>query len=147
MATLFSLQDRARIRMHLGYPSVELAASVQLGLPSATQPLYLVENAMDLVLPEAADQIRQTVEVMDSILAQLVDANRRLKAMSVDEITLRTGTDPTEQDKLWEQYGNWATILSDQLGAPINPFSARFRTLGLAGYGVSGLIPVIHPGR
>lgn len=141
--------DRARVRRHLGYPNVSMVPTRALGVPALSQPLYLVESAMDRLLPEAADYVRQVIDVMEGIQAQIVDANRRLKAQQLGELKLRrTNDEPTEQELLWGRYGEWATVLSDELAAPINPYSAKFRQLGLAGYGgMQASTPVMHPGR
>ncbi|MCH7584457.1 MAG: type I restriction endonuclease subunit R [Acidobacteria bacterium] len=51
--------DRARVRHHLGYLNVEPVSSIQLGFPAASQPQFLVEIAMDRIIPEAVGMIQK----------------------------------------------------------------------------------------
>lgn len=120
--------DRARVRHHLGYLQTEPVSSIQLGVPSASQALFLVEKQMDRLVPAAVPMILRYLSILDSIELQMVDGLKRLKAVRLGELQLRNSNeDQTEQDLLEREYVRWAKRLADDLGAPLNPFSERFR--------------------
>lgn len=123
--------DRARVRHHLGYLSTEPVSSIALGFPSAQQAQFLVERAMDHILPAAVSRVIQQLNILDAIEGQMVDALDRLQAQQLGELKLRNSNEePVEQDLLEHEYIRWAKRLADDLGVPLNPFSERFRSGG-----------------
>lgn len=131
----FTAQEKERIRYHLGYIQVQPAASIQFGLPRPTQTAFLVESAMNLLIPEAEDRVRRILAVMDGIEAQLIDAQPRLAATQLDELHIRGD----ETDALETEYARWGSRLADIFGVPIYPYSLRYK--GRLGP-VAGSIPV-----
>jgi hypothetical protein len=67
-------EERQRVRYHLGYPSVQPAASISFGLPRPQQTLFLVESAMNLLMPVAENEVRRIIGVMDGVECRLIDA-------------------------------------------------------------------------
>jgi len=129
MAITFTEADKARCRHHLGYLTVEPSAAIQLGFPSAGEAQFLVERAMQRIMPAYQDRVIKTLDILDSIECQMVEALCRLKAIKLGEITISNSTsDPTEQDRLEVEYLRWARRLADDLGVPLNVFSERFRS-------------------
>jgi hypothetical protein len=110
--------ERERVRYHLGYLNTAPAASVSLGFPRAGQPLFLVEMAMNLLLPEAEDRVREHLAVLDNIEGQLKDSTCRLAAKVVGEITVNN----QEPDMLEKEYRRWQGRLARQLGVNPNPY-------------------------
>lgn len=128
-AAILSVQERARIRMHLGYPSVSANAAIALGFPAFTQPLFLVENGMDLLLDEAIPLVRQRVAILDDIERQIDESRSRMRAEKVGDITMRAD----EAQALRNEYIQQVRMLSDLLGCPMNMNAARFASgFGLA---------------
>ena len=132
-----SEQDKERARYHLGYLETSPAASLQLGLPRLSQPAFLVENSFALLIELAVPRVVRTLDIMDRIEAQLVDALKRLKATKLEELTLRGD----EHDSLEKEYVRWGLRLANILGCPVYPYSDRYK--GLAGT-AAGSIPVRH---
>lgn len=127
--------EKERVRYHLGYLEVQPAASIQYGLPRPIQTIFLVETAMSNIMAEAEFRVRKIVGVMDGIEDQLVDAQARLAAEKLDELTIRRD----ETDSLEAEYVRWGCRLADLLGVPIYPYSNRYREhMGT----VAGSIPV-----
>lgn len=127
----FRESDRVRIRSHLGYLSVEPASAIQLGFPSAQQAQFLVEIAMDRIIPEAIPRALRCVEELDCIENQMSESRTRLKAQQLGELKLRNNNDErTEADLLEREYRRWAVRLADLLGVPLNVYSERFREGG-----------------
>jgi hypothetical protein len=120
----FTLEEKGRIRMHLGYPSIQPVATIILGVQGSSQTQFLVEAAMDRVPVSQMPQVRRLVSVLDGIERKLIDAQDRLAASVVDEITMN----PDEPDKLEGEYTRWAMRLADLLAVPLNPYSRRFNS-------------------
>jgi hypothetical protein len=106
----------------MGYPAVTTAASVSFGVPVFTQTNFLVYNVLDKLLDSAIEQVRSISKVMDGIEDKLIDAQDRLAAEKLEELTLRKD----ETDALEGEYRRWGYRLSDITGAPIYPYSRRY---------------------
>lgn len=127
--------EKDRIRYHLGYPSVQAAASIQFGIPRPIQTAFLVESAMNLLIEEALPRVRATLKVMDDIETKLVDAQDRLAAIQLSDLKLRED----EPSQLEREYVRWGMRLADIVGAPIYAYSTRYRSAFGSG---AGCIPV-----
>lgn len=128
MTLTLSAFDKERVRFALGYLNVEPSASIQLGFPAAGQAEFLVERAMNRLMPETVGRVLRLLDALDTIEKQLICSLDRLKAIKLGELTLRNSTnDTTEQDLLEVEYYRWACRLADNLGVPINPYAERFR--------------------
>lgn len=122
--------EKESVRYHLGYLNTSPAASISLGFPAASQPMFLVESAMNLILPEAESRVRRFIGILDGIEAKLVEAQERMAAKVVGEIT----TNEKEPAMLEVEYHRWQGRLARQLGVYPNPFSP---SSGLGGINVS----------
>ena len=128
-------EERQQVRYFLGYVSVSPAASINFGMPRPIQTLFLVELAMDYLLPVGEAKVRQIIGIMDGIECRLVDAQDRLAAKSLDNLTMR----PDETDALENEYYRWGGRLADTLGVPFYAYSNRYKRHGKA---YAGSIPV-----
>ncbi len=131
----FTPEERQQIRYHLGYNSSQPAASITFGIPRPIQTLYLVELAMNYILPVAENKVRQIVGVLDGIECRLVEAQERLAAKSLDTLTMRAD----ETDALEAEYYRWGGRLADVLGVPFYAYSNRYKRHGKS---YAGSIPV-----
>jgi hypothetical protein len=129
-------EEKHRIRHHTGYTMLDPVPSIQLGVRALGQPQFLLELAMNRIPDTAVGQIRRYVAILDQIEDTLVDAQSRMAAEKLGEITLRAD----EADALEREYSRWAKRLADDLGVPLNVFSERFR----AGGGMSISATVSH---
>lgn len=121
-------EERVRVRYHLGYLSVAPASAIALGYPSAQHALFLVEHAMDRLLPAAVSRVHQIVRTLDQIECSMAESVGRLKAAQVGEVKLRGGAgEESEGDLLEREYRRWAGRLADHLGVALNVHSERFR--------------------
>lgn len=127
--------ERSRVRAHLGYPEAQPAASIQLGIPAIQQTAFLVDVALSLILPRAEPRVRELLDILDRTECQLVAAQTRFAASSINGLKLRED----ETGALDQAYVRWAYRLAELLGCPVYPFAERFR--GLAADG-AGSIPV-----
>jgi len=129
-----SQEERAKVRYHLGFPSIAKRTVLALGFPSGGHPLFLVENAMTEILPEAEPKLREVLLECDCIEAQMRDARGRMRTASVGQVQLRS---TAEIDDLEGRYTYWTDALADMLGVVKNPFSVRHRAMS-GGYTVIG---------
>ncbi len=134
MAVL-SARVKERVRYHLGYLGVQGAASIQFGIPRPIQTVFLVEDAMNLVIAESVQRVRRLVDILDRIEDKLVEAQDRLAAKQLDSLVLRDN----EPDQLEREYYRWGGRLADLLGVPFYAYSNRYKNGG----GIkAGSIPV-----
>jgi hypothetical protein len=122
MATVFTPEEKAKIRAHLGYHSIDPVYSIALGTPASTQPMFLVEGAMDRVPAAAAQRIRDIVCQLEVIECRLKEVPGTLEVSEVGNIRMRDDLG----DRLEAEYLRWALRLSEALAAPINPYAQRF---------------------
>ena len=106
-----------------------------MGIPRPIQTLFLVESAMNYILPVAEAKVRQIIGVMDGIECRLIDAQDRLAAKSLDNLTMRVD----ETDALEAEYYRWGGRLVDTLGVPFYAYSNRYKRHGKS---YAGTIPV-----
>lgn len=127
-----SEQEKISIRRHGGYLNVAAAATFVLGTPAAMETQFLIETAMNKVLPEAESQVREAIARCDAVLAQILENQDLLAVSAVDEITIREN----EFEQLLKRYEFWRNDLMNFLGVYVNPWDKRF-------YGRSGInVPV-----
>ena len=131
-------EEKERIRYHLGYMetsfgSTMAAASIAFGIPRPAQTVFLLEQAIQILLtnPYAVDRVRSVLQVMDSLEDQLKNAACLLMAESVGEIKLRGAkSGETFPDLIEREYQRWGQRLADILGVPLYPYSTRYRKAG-----------------
>lgn len=131
----FSDVEKARIKHFLGYPNIsQLAASIVLGIPTGSQPLFLVEDAMNRLFPSGEESVRTDLCNLESIEKQLSDARSRFKAESVGNLKMNQ----RETSMLRNELGYWTKRLADDLGVFPNPYAQRGGTGGGVNSGVVG---------
>jgi len=120
-------EERARTRYHLGFPNIAAGAALALGFPAAGHPAYLLEAAMNDIVPEAEPKFREVLHQCECIERQIMDAKKRLQAVSVGGVILRG---PEELEALEDQYDYWTDALVDIFGVNKNPFSKKHQRVG-----------------
>lgn len=122
----FTDQEKNRIKHFLSYPDwSQLAQSIQLGIPAGAQPLFLVEQAFQLVTPDARDTVRRDLCECEDIECQLSDSRGRFKATRLGELYLN----PDEPVMLRRELLFWTTRLADDLGVLQDPYSSMMYRL------------------
>lgn len=130
-----SAAERVRVRYHLGFLNVQLAASISFGIPRPIQTLFLVETAMSNIIEDAVGIVRDLLARLDETENMMFEAQTRLAASQLGELKLRED----EITALEASYVMWADRLADTLGVPKYPYSSKFRRAGAA---MAGSIPV-----
>lgn len=116
-------EEKGRILHHTGYVLTDPVASIQLGIPRASQPMFLVQAQMERIPLAHVGLIRRYISILDMLEDKLVEATERFAAEKLGEITLRDN----ETQMLEGEYTRWAKRLADDLGVPLNPYCERFR--------------------
>ena len=116
----FTDQEKAQTLHHLGYPNwTNLANGIQLGIPAGSQPLFLIEQAFDRLLPGGEEQVRLDLCNCIDIENQMSDARSRFKAVALGELKLNA----METQQLRTELVYWRQKLADDLGVVQNPYS------------------------
>jgi hypothetical protein len=116
-------EEKMRATYHLGYMGVQSAASLSYGIPRPIQTLFLVEVALNNLMPIFEDKVRRIINIMDGVECRLVDAQERLAASQLD--SLKTRAD--EPQALEIEYQRWGLRLADTLGVPPYYYSTRYK--------------------
>lgn len=133
----FTEGEKMRVRLHAGYLNVSAVATFALGVPANVQTQYLIEPAMDKVLPEAEDRVRLYLGWLDQMEFQVFDDADTLVATSVGSIELRQD----EFEALMKRYIWIVDAMCNILGVMRNPYDKRFNDPS-GGVGVN--VPVSH---
>lgn len=114
-------EERVKVRKALGYVQTKLAVTFSLGIVTNVAYQQLAERAMDQLLPEAEDYIRQLLARFDEIETYIAEDTDTVIASSIGNITLN----PDAMKELWKRYKYWRGVLSNALGVPAAPDDAR----------------------
>jgi hypothetical protein len=125
----FTEDERDAILRFLGFPNwAQLAQSVQLGFPAASQPLFLVFDSFDRIRPPSRARVRQDLCRALEVEEQIAQSNSRVKTSKVGEVTIRVD----EFEALTKRLAYWTKRIADTLGVVPNPYSQMEYT-GLPG--------------
>lgn len=127
--SVLSAKDRERTRYHLGYLNVQAAGSIQYGIPKPMQTIFMVEQAMTMVIAEAVPRILAMLNTLDCIEQKLIGAQDNFAAAKLGEMTIER-QQLQQPDLLEKEYFRWAGRLADTLGVPFYPYSNRFKNNG-----------------
>lgn len=117
----FTEKEKGRIRHFLGFPSwSSMANGIQLGFPAGSQPLFLLEQAFNRLLPEGEESVRRDLCECESVESQMGDARKRRKASKLGDLTMNA----TEMQGLKEDLVFWQQRLGDDLGVVVNPYGS-----------------------
>lgn len=129
-----SAEDRARVKMHLGYPLVNPVISIGLGMPAALSTAWLLDGAMDALSETdgGCDRVRRVLKIMDGVEDLLVASQERRAVTRADELSLNEN----EANQLEGEYQRWGHRLAETLGSKPYHLSERYKR----GWGLSGRI-------
>ena len=108
------------------------AASLQLGIPRPVQTMFLLEDAMSLLVNDfALAKMRYYLGVVANIEKKLADSVNKLEVEKVGNITMRGAKrGETGPDLLEREYIRWVKRIADMLGVPPYPYSSKFQSAG-----------------
>lgn len=124
----FTDEEKVRMRHAMGYLNVSEVSTFQMGIPAAVETQYLIETAMNKILPEAETHVRNLLARLELIEGQMMDNLELLAVESIDEIKIN----PKEMTKLRREYKHWQTALANTMGIPPNPNDQRLMGGGIS---------------
>ena len=123
----FTQEEKVRIRHHMGYLNVDAVQTFVLGSPAGVETQFIIEGAMNRVLPEALNLARNILAKCGFVESQILDNQELLAVTAVGEISVRQD----EFQALQHRYHYWRNGLANVLGCYPNPFDKRFEGTGL----------------
>ena len=118
----FTDQQKARIKHFLKYPAWQsMSNGIQLGIPAGAQAMYLVEQSFERLSAGGEQSVLLDLEQCEACECQITDARKRIKAKTIGTIA----TNRDELSQLKQELEEWRQRLSDDLGAPINPYTLQ----------------------
>lgn len=120
----FTDDEKVRIRHHLGYLNVAQGSTFVLGVPAALEPQFIIEIAMNKVLPAAEGLVRRLLANCDAAEEQIAENTQNVAATQVDEIALND----KEFEQIVKRLNYWRGGLANALAIYQNPFDKRGAT-------------------
>lgn len=121
MAVTIPEEDKVRARHHLGYLDVEAAQTFALGIPAAVQTQFMIEGALNRLLPQAVPKFLELLERLDCVECEVFGG---IDLASIDEIAEVKISDK-RLEKLARYYKLAQQSLSNLLGIVPNPWDQR----------------------
>ena len=114
--------NKASIRAYLGYPVVQAAASIFMGIPRPTPIGYILETAMNLIMESSVPRVLEILNVLGGVEQRMIDSQAYLVASKLEDLTLSEN----HPQRLEEEFNRWAQRLADMFGVPLYGYAARF---------------------
>jgi len=121
VAATLAEQDKVRARHHLGYLNVEQAQTFVLGVPAGLQTQFVIEGALNRLLPQALPKFTQFLDQLDCIECELFGGIDLASVNSIAEIEVR----PERRKELAGYYKVAQQALANLLGIVPNPYDQR----------------------
>lgn len=121
MSAVISENDKVRARFHLGYLNVEQAQTFVLGIPAAVQTTYMIEGALNRILPQALDKFIELLDRLDCVECELWGGMDLASVNKIAEIEVN----PTRRKELAGYYQVARQGLANLLGIIPNPYDQR----------------------
>lgn len=115
-------EEKVRARHHLGFLNVDEAYTFVLGTPAGVETQFIIEGALNRILPSAMPLFRELLAKCDATEAQRFDDQDSLVASRVGSIELRGREGQVAQAM---QYDYWRQGLANLMGIYVNPFDKR----------------------
>lgn len=100
-----------------------------LGNPAAMEPFFILEAAMDAIIPSAEFLLREGLDRCDRVYAIIFDDTDTLVASKVGDIEIN----PQQFEQLVQRYIFFVDDMLQIMSCYRNPFDARFGGIGASG--------------
>ena len=128
MATVVLTEEqKVKVRHHMGYPNVAQAATFALGAVASVETAFMIERAMDKILPASLPELERLLAICDQCESQSVGDMELMAVNQVGEISVNQ----EEQRQIDRRYDRWVAALANFLTVPRNPFDARLAVGGI----------------
>lgn len=120
----FSEQEKVRILHFLGYPRwYALGPSIAFGYPSASEPLYIAEDAFKRLSPDGRNSVRADLCKLERIDCAITDQATQGAIEGTGDVKFnrRLG-----RAQLLSERARLVSLLADDLGCFPNPYSQTY---------------------
>lgn len=121
MAAAITEQDKVRCRHHLDYLNVEAAQTFSLGIPAGMQTQFMIEGAMNRILPSAIPKFLELLERLDCIECEVFGGIDTATIEELGEIKINR----RRLRELGQYYSLARSSLATLMGIMPNPFGLR----------------------
>lgn len=122
-------ENKARVRRHLGYPSLSAASTFFIGNPAAMEPFFILENAMNALIASGEDLVVRHLEKLDDLAEILFYEGDTDVVKAVGDIDIN----PEQFVQTVRRYRWFQAEVANAFQVGPNPFDMRFS--GMAGFG------------
>ena len=126
MSAIIAENDKVRARHHCGYLNVEAAQTFALGMPAAVQTQFMIEGALNRILPQALPKFLELLDRLDCIECELFGGIDLASVNTIAEIQVN----PTRRKELSGYYKVAQQSLTNMLGIIANPNDGREWLMG-----------------
>lgn len=122
--------DTVRLGLHLGYPQINVGASLVFSFPVLTTPQWLYESQVLYLREGCIPRVMHLMKVLDGIECKMEEAALRgLPAESAEGVKFNRD----EITDLNNWFVHFAYKLAEACGIPVCPWSERFKRQGPVG--------------
>ena len=121
-------ESKVRARHHLGYLNVNAASTYSLGVPAMVQTQFMIEGALNAILPEAYEKFRQMLCDLDSTERAFICGLEYIDVSAIDGLTFNEGEKRTMS--VFQVYKYVRSGLANLLGIAPNPYDQRELVMG-----------------
>lgn len=128
--------EKVKARHHLGYLQVAASSTFSLGVPAGVQTQFTVEGAFSRILPQAEEEFRRHLKILDEHECQILEAlpNVQVESLGTIKINLKAFR------AYLQQYRFWCASLANLMGITPNPFDQRWGSWNAAAGGVNATV-------
>jgi hypothetical protein len=119
---VLTLEEKVKARHHMGYTSEAQAFTFILGVPASVQTSFMIEGALDKLLPEAEPLFRKIICRLDAIEEQIDRNQENVAVEKIGEVSVNL----KEFQMLLERYRYQQNALGNLLCVQPNPFDQRW---------------------
>ncbi len=113
--------EKVKVRYHLGYLNVQESSTFVLGVPAAVPTLFMIEGAMNRLIPAAIPMVQMWIANCDAVICELFGRMNLANYEALEEVKVN----PKRVQELGKHYRFAVQSLAAIFGCPPNPFDPR----------------------
>jgi hypothetical protein len=118
--------DKNRARHHAGYGQVQAAQTFVMGVPAGVQTQFMIEGALNRIMPSAERGFRTLLDRLDRIECRIEESTEDVEVESLGDIKINAKAFV----RLVERYRYWQGALCNLMQVPPNPYDMRWTSAG-----------------
>jgi hypothetical protein len=118
---MLTLEEKAKLRHHMGYLNVQEAATFVLGIPAGVQTQFMIELSWDKILPEAENLVKIMLCRLDDVEKEVYGGIDLASVTATGSIQVN----PNRLRELGKYYVLAQQGIANLLGVMPNPYDMR----------------------